>query len=78
VSEVSSKLDALAYFFAPLLLEGRDALWRHPDHGLCGTEEGFSRREVAGVAEAHVHQVPVSINRPIEILPPTVNTQVVL
>jgi hypothetical protein len=48
----------------------------HAGVHLRSTEEGLSRAQVAGVAEAHVHQVPVSIDRPIEILPPNVNPHI--
>jgi hypothetical protein len=46
----------------------RDAVRGHA--GACprGMEEGLRRGEVAGVAEAHVHQVAVSINRPVSVL----------
>ena len=53
-----------------------DAMWGHAGVHLRSTEEGLSRAQVAGVAEAHVHQVPVSIDRPIEILSPSVNPHI--
>jgi hypothetical protein len=53
-----------------------DALRGHASARPRSTEERLRRGEVAGVAEAHVHEVPVSINRPVEVLPPPVNTHI--
>jgi hypothetical protein len=50
-----------------------DAVRYHAGARPGGTEECLRRGEVAGVTEAHVHQISVSINRPVEGLPPTVN-----
>jgi hypothetical protein len=41
-----------------------------------GAEEGLGRRKVARVTEPHIDQVPVPINRPLEVAPLTLNTYV--
>jgi hypothetical protein len=53
-----------------------EAVWYHAGARPGGTEESLSRGQVACVAEGHVHQIPISINRTIEILPPTVNPHI--
>src|SRR5918999_6423727 len=50
-----------------------DAAWYHAGAYPGDTEEGLRRSKVACVAEAHVHQVPIAINRPVKILPLSVN-----
>jgi hypothetical protein len=53
-----------------------EAVWYHAGARPGGTQEGLRRGQVAGVAEAHVHQIPVAINRPVKILLPPVNTHI--
>jgi hypothetical protein len=53
-----------------------DAVQGHAGHRLGRTKERFGRREVPHVAEAYVHEVAISINRPVEVSPLALDTYV--
>jgi hypothetical protein len=48
---------------------GGDPVRDSPGYYPGGAEEGLSRHEIAGVAEPHIDQGAVPINRPVEIAP---------
>jgi hypothetical protein len=52
-----------------IMAVGGDAVRHHPGHCPRRAEEGLCRCRVACVTEAHIHQVAVTIDRPVEVLP---------
>ena len=52
---------------------GRDAIRRHPSHHPCRPNKGLGRREIACIAEPHVHEVAVSINGTVQVIPLPLN-----
>src|SRR6266566_5904465 len=53
-----------------------DAIYGHPDYRPGGAEEGLGRGKVPRVAGAYVHEVAISIDRPITVLPPPLDVHV--
>jgi hypothetical protein len=48
---------------------GREPVGRHPGHGPRGPKEGLRCCEIPGTTEAHIHQVAVAVDCPVEVLP---------
>jgi hypothetical protein len=53
-----------------------DAVRRHPGHGPRGAKEGLRRGEIPRGAEAHVHEIPLSIDGAVEIAPAPLHADV--
>lgn len=52
---------------------GHNPVRRDPRHGPRRAEERLGRGEISGVAESYSDQVPIPVNGPIEVLPPTLD-----
>ena len=54
----------------------RDAVRGHAGDGLCRSKEALGRSEVAALAEHHVYQGAITIDRAIEVLPVAVHPNI--
>jgi hypothetical protein len=59
-----------------VVASGGDPVGRPTGHGPGRAEEGLGCREIPCSAEPHVHEVTVSVNCPVEVLPLTSDAHV--